>query len=139
MAEQVRLGTMTLDEAQASPFRNIITRSIGTAPTTEPDIWTRTLAVGDVLVLCSDGLSGHLEPWEIQAMALEHGPSVAALRLVEEANNRGGRDNITALVLSVRAIEAYPPDGAAPPGAAVPADAEAPARPEKRGWGRRKA
>lgn len=104
VAEQVRLGTMTLAEAQVSPFRNIITRSMGTAPQVEPDIFTHDLQEGDTLVLCSDGLSGHLEPPEILAVAGSYSPSVAALTLIDAANARGGRDNITAVVLSVRSL-----------------------------------
>ncbi len=107
VAEQVRLGTMTLAEAQVSPFRNIITRSIGTAATVEPDIMTHEISAGDTLVLCSDGLSGHLEAHEMQAVVQEHSPSVAAMSLVEYANERGGRDNITAVVLSVRALTPF--------------------------------
>lgn len=107
VAEQVRLGTMTLAEAQISPFRNIITRSIGTAATIETDVFTHEMRVGDTLLLCSDGLSGHLEPDEMQAVIGAHSPSVAALSLVESANERGGRDNITALILSVRALTPY--------------------------------
>ncbi len=104
VAEQVRMGTMTLAEAQVSPFRNIITRSMGTAPQVEPDIFTHDLQEGDTVVLCSDGLSGHLEPPEILAVAGSYSPSVAALTLIDAANARGGRDNITAVVLSVRSL-----------------------------------
>ena len=111
VAEQVRLGTMTLAEAQVSPFRNIITRSIGTSAVVEPDVFTQSLQVGDTLVLCSDGLSGHLEPPEIETITEQQSPSAAALSLVAAANERGGRDNITALVLSVRALTPYNAEG----------------------------
>ena len=107
VAEQVRMGTMTLAEAQVSPFRNIITRSIGTAAAVEADVFTHELGAGDILLLCSDGLSGHLEPFEMQAVAEAQSPSVAALSLVEAANERGGRDNITVVVLSIRALLPY--------------------------------
>ncbi len=143
VAEQVRLGIMTLEEAQSSPFRNIITRSVGTSATVEADISARSLQVGDVLLLCSDGLTGHLSLEEMETLLRENSPSVAAMRLVDEANRRGGRDNITALVLSVRALtpQAGGDGGAfdlsAPPS---PPEADAPAdgKPAKRGWGRRK-
>jgi len=134
VAEQVRLGAMTLAEAQVSPFRNIITRSIGTAASVEPDIFAQALSVGDTLVLCSDGLSGYLEAAEIQDITQAHSPSVAALSLVETANDRGGRDNITALVLSVRALRPFA-GGDAPEAA----EAGSPVKEEKAGrWGRRK-
>ena len=133
VAEQVRLGTMTLAEAQVSPFRNIITRSIGTSAAVEPDVFTHEIQVGDTLVLCSDGLSGHLEPYEIQSITEEHSPSAAALSLVEAANERGGRDNITAVVLAVRALTPYA-------GAGEVAEGTAPAGKEEKAsrWGRRK-
>lgn len=139
VAEQVRLGVMTADEAQTSPFRNIITRSVGTSATVEADIATRPLQAGDTLLLCSDGLTGHLDVSDIEAVLLEHGPSVAALRLVEEANRRGGRDNITVLILSVRGL-APPEASETAPDADETSDGESPsaARPEKRGWARRK-
>lgn len=136
VAEQVRLGVMTLEEAQMSPFRNIITRSIGTAATTEADFTTHTLQVGDILVLCSDGLSGHLEAAEIRDIAAAFSPSVAALRLVDQANERGGRDNITTLVLSVRALSPY--TGEAEDASASDEAAATARKPEKRGWGLRR-
>ena len=138
VAEQVRLGTMTMAEAQVSPFRNIITRSIGTAAMVEVDVFTHEMRVGDTLLLCSDGLSGHLEPDEMQAVIQAHGPSAAAMALVEAANERGGRDNITALVLSVRALTPYEGTAAAPE-AAEAASAGTPAKQEKTSlFGRRK-
>ena len=134
VAEQVRLGTMTLAEAQVSPFRNIITRSIGTSAVVEPDLFTQSLQVGDTLVLCSDGLSGHLEPQEIETITEQHSPSAAALSLVEAANERGGRDNITALVLSVRALTPYSAVG----GQAEGSVSEAGKEEKSSRWGRRK-
>jgi len=136
VAEQVRIGAMSLEEAQASPFRNIITRSIGTSSTVEPDITTHELHVGDNVILCSDGLSGHLDPLEIAQVASEHSPSIAAMRLVEEANERGGRDNITVLILSIRALSPYgePEDDGAMAADVVAADGKG----DKRAWGRKK-
>ena len=62
VAEQVNLGTLTLEQAQQSPFRNIITRSIGTQPQVEPDLYEVDLVAGDLVLLCSDGLTTHLDP-----------------------------------------------------------------------------
>lgn len=136
VAEQVRIGAMSLEEAQASPFRNIITRSIGTSSTVEPDIATHELRVGDSVILCSDGLSGHLDPLEIASVVSEHSPSIAAMRLVEEANERGGRDNITVLILSIRGLAPYgePDDDGSMAVEAASADGKA----DKRAWGRKK-
>jgi serine/threonine protein phosphatase PrpC len=139
VAEQVRIGAMTLEEAQASPFRNIITRSIGTSSNVEPDITTHELRVGDIIVLCSDGLSGHLDMNEIRNMALEHSPSIAAMRMVEEANERGGRDNITVMVMSIRALIPYGRTEAEYEAEPVEVGAaNTNGKPEKKPWGRRK-
>ncbi len=135
VAEQVRLGTMTLAEAQVSPFRNIITRSVGTAAAVEPDLFTQEVQPGDTFVLCSDGLTGHVEPEEIQAIAESQSPSAAAMALIDLANERGGRDNITALVLSIRALAPY--EGG--PATFEPSPDEAAPKEEKSPrWGRRK-
>ncbi|HEX5323803.1 MAG TPA: Stp1/IreP family PP2C-type Ser/Thr phosphatase [Capsulimonadaceae bacterium] len=109
VAEQVRLGTMTLEEASLSPLRNVITRSIGTSPAVEPDFYYETLREGDSVVLCSDGLTGHIDPEELaERLSSETGraigPSVAAMRLVELANARGGRDNISVIIINIREI-----------------------------------
>ena len=134
VAEQVRLGTMTLEEAQVSPFRNIITRSVGTAAAVEPDIFSHEIRVGDSIVLCSDGLSGHLDPAEIRDVVESNSPSVAAMALIEAANERGGRDNITALVLSIRGLLPY-----ADSSVSVASAGEAAPKEEKSSrWGRRK-
>ncbi len=135
VAEQVRLGAMTLAEAQVSPFRNIITRSVGTAATVEPDIFTQSLLAGDTFVLCSDGLTGHVDPPEIQEMVQGQSPSAAALALVEAANDRGGRDNITALVLSIRGLTPY--DGSTAASETL-LGAAAPKEEKSSRWGRRK-
>ncbi len=135
VAEQVRLGAMTLAEAQVSPFRNIITRSVGTAAAVEPDIFTQDLRAGDTFVLCSDGLTGHVEPSEIQEIVQGQSPSSSALALVEAANERGGRDNITALVLSIRGLLPYDAGAAVSEPAA---GAAAPKEEKSSRWGRRK-
>ena len=136
VAEQVRLGGMTLAEASVSPFRNIITRSIGTAATVEPDVFAHDLQPGDTLLLCSDGLSGHLEPDEMAAILAARGPSAAALALVDAANERGGRDNITALVLSVRALT--PAESAPDAPAPAPAGGKDAKEDKAPRWGRRR-
>jgi serine/threonine protein phosphatase PrpC len=110
VAEQVSMGALTLQQAQMSPFRNIITRSIGTQPTVDPDFYSIDLQEGDRVLMCSDGLTAHVEPEDLQNMvaskaAIAAGPSLTAMKLVEVANERGGRDNITVLILDVLEIE----------------------------------
>ncbi len=91
-----------------SPFRNLITRSIGAAPTIQPDFYEEKARVGDLWVLCSDGLTGHVHDEEIVRIATRHSPSEAARQLIELANAHGGRDNITVVVISVRDLLPIP-------------------------------
>ena len=134
VAEQVRIGAMTLEEAESSPFRNIITRSIGTSSSVEADITTHELHEGDILILCSDGLTGHVDPTEILSACTQHSPSIAATRLVEEANERGGRDNVTVVIVSIRALVPFSQPE-------IAHDIEEPlagGRADKKPWNRRK-
>ena len=114
--EQVRAGLMTRQAAEMSPFRNVITRSIGAMPNVEPEFFEEQARPGDVWVLCSDGLSGYVGEDEIGQIAGNHAPSEAARQFLELANARGGRDNITAFVLAVRALCPYTPEA---PGAGL--------------------
>src|SRR5262249_18416923 len=67
--EQVKAGVLTRYDAEMSPFRNLITRSIGAAPTIQPDFYEEKARVGDLWVLCSDGLTGHVHDEEIVRIA----------------------------------------------------------------------
>ncbi|MCS6830466.1 MAG: Stp1/IreP family PP2C-type Ser/Thr phosphatase [Armatimonadota bacterium] len=98
--EQVRQGLMTPEEAQYSPYRNVITRSIG-MDAVEPDIYRVPLQAGDRLVLCTDGLTTHVSDERIADVVRTHSPSGAAQRLVEMALEEGGSDNVTVMVLHV--------------------------------------
>jgi protein phosphatase len=105
VAEQVRAHLLTEEEAEASPFRNIITRSIGAEERIEPDLSEIQFQAGDVFLLCSDGLSGIVGLEEMKAILAGNSPSMAAWQLVDLANDKGGPDNITCLVLRIDAIE----------------------------------
>lgn len=98
--EQVRQGLMTLEEAQFSPYRNVITRSIGMEQL-EPDIHRVRLQAGDRLLLCSDGLTTHVCDADIGEVVRTLAPCAAAQRLVEMALAGGGSDNITIMVIHV--------------------------------------
>ena len=103
--EQVRAGLMRREDAEMSPFRNVITRSIGAAPQVVPDFYEERAVPGDIWVLCSDGLTGHVRDEEILRIANGQAPSEVARQLIELANARGGRDNITVFVISIRDIQ----------------------------------
>ncbi|HZT42246.1 MAG TPA: Stp1/IreP family PP2C-type Ser/Thr phosphatase [Chthonomonadaceae bacterium] len=106
--EQVRAGMLSREDAEMSPFRNVITRSVGASPSVQPDFYVEESRVGDTWVLCSDGLTGHVQAGEIGQIAASHPPSEAARQLIELANARGGRDNITVFILSVRDLIPLP-------------------------------
>ena len=107
--EQVRLGRMTPAEALRSPLRNVITRALGTQSRVTPDIFELEAELGDLFLLCSDGLTRELPDPRIESI-LTVGPApasppLAALccSLVEAANQAGGGDNITCLLLRAEA------------------------------------
>jgi protein phosphatase len=100
--ELVQEGRLTADEAAVHPQRSIITRSIGTDPTVDVDIYPVELSPGDRLVLCSDGLTDMVHTEEIAAaLRREDDPTRAATALVDAANLAGGVDNITVVVVAV--------------------------------------
>ena len=100
--EQVRLGLMTVEEARRDPRRNVLTRTLGTRPETQIEAYERVLFPGDILVLCSDGLSNMVRDEEILQTCTEaEAPQDAAEELVDLANERGAPDNVTAVVAVV--------------------------------------
>ncbi len=99
--EQIRAGLLSPDDALVSRFRNIITRSVGFEPSVEPDVLTVPVEAGDCYVLCSDGLSNFVSTEEIGRVLTAHFYADAGQALVDIANERGGDDNITCLVIGV--------------------------------------
>jgi serine/threonine protein phosphatase PrpC len=100
--ERMRHGEMTEAEAAVHPQRHILTRALGVSPDVEADMWELQLRAGDRIVLCSDGLSNEVSPQEIgRVLAAERDPKKAARKLVGSANEHGGADNITVVVIDV--------------------------------------
>jgi protein phosphatase len=99
--QQVLAGQMSLREASISPFRNLLTRSLGNAPFVEFDLFhDLQLAAGDALVLVSDGVTGYLDESDVGAILRESASAQgAAEELVQQAVQRGGADNATAVVV----------------------------------------
>jgi PPM family protein phosphatase len=96
VAELVRRREITPDAAHGHPHRHVLTRAVGVRRSVDPDLAELTPAPGDVIVLCSDGLTTHVEDPEIAALvAAETDLEQACERLVALANARGGEDNIT--------------------------------------------
>ena len=99
--EQVRAGLLTEEEAKESRFRHIITRSVGFEPDVHADgeIWP--VQAGDCYLLCSDGLSNHVEAADMERLLSNHFYSEVPRLLVDLANERGGDDNITVVLVHV--------------------------------------
>lgn len=101
VARQIKAGVLTAEEARSHRMRNVIYRSLGYQEDVEVDVEVRAIQQGDHFLLCSDGLSGHVEAHEIFDHVTQYGPQEAARRLVDLACERGGDDNITVIVASV--------------------------------------
>jgi protein phosphatase len=111
--ELVSTGHITELEARNHPRRNIVTRALGIEPTVRVDTWVLPLVKGDRYVLCSDGLVDEVEDHVIAAILAEQtNPQEAADALVAAANENGGRDNTTVLVVDVLEGDEPPPDTA---------------------------
>lgn len=100
VAEQVKLGTMTEAEARVSRFRNMITRAIGIDATVNPEIWQDTLQDGDLILVCTDGLTTMLDDEEIEPLLGRGSLEKQVSTLIDLTNRKGGHDNVTILLLS---------------------------------------
>ena len=101
----IQLGQLTPEEARTHPQRSVIYKNLGDKPTVEPDIATRQLEPGDRLLLCSDGLSGMLDDERIfQIIMSSQHPQEACRRLIAAANEAGGEDNISAIIVELEAL-----------------------------------
>ena len=95
-------GYISAAEARVHPRRNIVTRALGIEGNVNADSWVLPMVVGDRYVLCSDGLVDEVEDEQIAHMLRETpDPQIAADRLVAAANDNGGRDNVTVVVVDV--------------------------------------
>ena len=103
--ELVRRGELTEEEAAEHPQRSIITRALGPEPDVTPDTSTYPVRAGDVLLLCSDGLTSMISE-ESMAHVLRDRSSLddAARELIEQANAAGGRDNITVVLFRLEEV-----------------------------------
>jgi PPM family protein phosphatase len=151
VGELVRRGKLTEAEAEEHPQRSVITRALGPEAVVDVDTWTFPAHAGDVFLLCSDGLTSMVDESRIldvlrQTSDLEH----AGQALIDEANQRGGRDNITVVLFRLEAVDDVASSAEAPEqptevgmnapstqevraaaAAAATAEAEAPARPRR--------
>ncbi len=101
VAQSVREGLITEEEAKFHRMRNVITRALGSGPEVEVDVQVKALRKGDRFLLCTDGLSGRVEMDELRDVLTSHSITESCRQFVGMACARGGEDNITAVVVQV--------------------------------------
>ena len=105
-AEEIRRGLVTKEAAAVLPFRHLITRSMGARDEIEVDFFWRPWPAGSTLLLATDGLHGVVDELNMATILASQLPAVAVRHLVDAANEAGGPDNVTALV--VRSVPPAP-------------------------------
>jgi serine/threonine protein phosphatase PrpC len=111
VAMQVEEGILTPEQAEHHPNRSLLMRALGRHPSVEVEIGQHQLQAGDVLVICSDGLTGVVNEAEIGEYASRYAPAAAADQLVDLANQRGAPDNVTVVAAAITATIGAPVDG----------------------------
>ena len=100
VAEQVKAGVMSPEEARESNHRNIVTRALGHRPKLDVDLFEIVLLPEDRVILCTDGVHGHVEPEELAEFGLRGSPQEVSRTFIELALERGSTDNVTAAVVA---------------------------------------
>lgn len=108
LQEQIDSGMLTREQARHSRNRGIITRAVGIDPQVETEIHVHDTRPGDIYLLCSDGLNDMVDDDDIRLTldTLRANLPLAAQQLVQQANDNGGRDNISVILVRVRGNEA---------------------------------
>ena len=100
VGEMVRKGEMPKEEARSHPKRNLITRAVGAEAEVRVDFFDETLQAGDLVLMCTDGLTSMVEESEIEEVLAGSGQVADKVaKLVDLANDHGGKDNITVIVI----------------------------------------
>jgi serine/threonine protein phosphatase PrpC len=121
--EQVTAGILTEEEAKTHPLKNVVTRALGGGPSVSPDLQELVFSPGDRYLFCSDGLTTMVSDEEIgENAATVRQPQPLCQKLVDIANEKGGVDNITVVVVDIVDPAAAPGD---PPPAAAASTSEA--------------
>jgi protein phosphatase len=103
VTEQIKVGVITAEEARVHPFRNVVTRALGGPQDPVVDIDEEPLLSDDILLLCTDGLSGVISDEDILSVVTRYGTDLegAARELIQQANDHGGPDNITVVLVRI--------------------------------------
>jgi protein phosphatase len=108
VAEQIRQGIITEAEASSHPAKNIITRALGTKAKVEIDFYTFELEADDRVLLCSDGLHGYVKDERtLELVVQSESPMDAVRKLIAQANENGGPDNITCILIHLRPVKPF--------------------------------
>jgi serine/threonine protein phosphatase PrpC len=103
LQEQLDSGLITPEEAKLSQNKNLVTRALGIDPAVDPEVHVYETEPDDLYLLCSDGLSDMVDDEEIRLtlITLKSNPNLTVQQLVQAANDNGGRDNISAVLIRV--------------------------------------
>ena len=108
VAELVERGVISPEEAENHPRKNVILASLGSDSVPRIELFELELEPGDLLLLCSDGLNSHVRDNDIREILTTYGPADAATKLVALANQRGGTDNISVILIVVDGLGEMP-------------------------------
>ncbi len=110
LQDQIDSGLISKEQARFSQNKNLVTRAVGIDPEVETEIHTYDVSPGDIYLLCSDGLSDMVVDDDIQAtlVTLQSNLQLAAKQLVQQANDNGGRDNVSVILVRVLVDFAVP-------------------------------
>ncbi len=110
LQEQIDSGLISLEDARHSKNKNLVTRAVGIDPSVDPEIHVYPVQIGDVYLLCSDGLNDMVEDEDIESVlyAMQGNLPLAAEQLIEMANDNGGRDNVSVILVKITADFAVP-------------------------------
>jgi protein phosphatase len=102
----VASGHITQDQARHHPMGHVLYRALGQSRELDVDLYSRTVRAGDVIVLCSDGLTRHMDPQDLLDVALEsQHPAEISLDLIERTTERGAEDNVSVVVVAIEQSE----------------------------------
>jgi protein phosphatase len=110
LQEQIDRGMISVEDARLSKNKNLVTRAVGIDADVEPEIHVHDVLPGDIYLLCSDGLNDMVEDEDIQytLYALQNNLPLAASQLIQMANDNGGRDNVSVILVKVKGGFAAP-------------------------------
>jgi len=105
VAEMMRQGILTKEKAKKHPYRNVITRAVGSSSGLEVDVIRHDKMLGDIWLICSDGLYGMVEDEEIEQAVKTMPLEEAAEHLLQAALKNGGKDNVSLVLLKVAEVD----------------------------------